>query len=53
MYIVTRHLKGEIVEPDDTAVARQRLDKHVSAATDTHTTIEALLEAMLSFGRTK
>lgn len=30
----------------ETAVARQRLGKHVSAATDTYATIEEILEAM-------
>jgi hypothetical protein len=42
------HLKGGIVEPEETDVARQRLDKHVSAATDTHPTIEELLETVFS-----
>jgi hypothetical protein len=38
--------EGGIVKPEETAVARQRLCKHVSAATDTHVTIEEILEAM-------
>jgi hypothetical protein len=29
-----------IVEPEETAVVRQRLDKDVSASTDSHATIE-------------
>jgi hypothetical protein len=36
------HLKGGIFEPEETTVARQRLDKHVSAATDKHAIIEEL-----------
>jgi hypothetical protein len=36
------------VEPEETVVARQRLDKHVSAAMDVHTTIDELLEASYS-----
>jgi hypothetical protein len=36
------------VEPEEMAVARQWLDKHVSAATDMHATIEELLETMFS-----
>jgi hypothetical protein len=35
------------VEPEETAVARQRLDKYMSETTDTHATIEALLEAVV------
>jgi hypothetical protein len=30
------------VDPEEMAVARQRLGKHVSAAVDTHATIEVL-----------
>jgi hypothetical protein len=45
---VTSHLNGGIVETEETAVARQRRDRHLSAATDTHTTLEKLLEAMFS-----
>jgi hypothetical protein len=30
--------------PEETAVDRQRLSKHVSAATNTHATIEQLLD---------
>jgi hypothetical protein len=36
-------LKDRIVEPEETTVAGQRLDKHVSAEMDTHTTKEAVL----------
>jgi hypothetical protein len=39
-------MKGGIVESEETDVARQRIDKHVSAATDTHETIEEVLETM-------
>jgi hypothetical protein len=46
-HIVTWHLKGGIVEPEDMALARQRLDKHLSETTDTHATIEDLLEAVV------
>jgi hypothetical protein len=48
IYTVTLHLQGRIVEPKGTVVARQRRDKHVSAATNTHATTEELLEAMFS-----
>jgi hypothetical protein len=34
-----RHLKGRIVEPEETTVTRQQVNKHVSAATDTQETI--------------
>jgi hypothetical protein len=37
-----------IVEPEDTAVARQRLGKHVQAATNAHATTEELLDAVFS-----
>jgi hypothetical protein len=36
------------MDPKETAVARQRLYKHVSTATDTHATIEEILEALFS-----
>jgi hypothetical protein len=36
------------VAPEETAVARQRLDKHLAAALDMHATIEELLEALFS-----
>jgi hypothetical protein len=39
-------MKGGIVEPEKMAVARQRLDKHIFAATDTHETTDDLLETM-------
>jgi hypothetical protein len=51
-------LKARTVEPEKqpllangsetTFVARQRLGKHVPAATDTHSTIEVLLETVFS-----
>lgn len=37
-YILTRYLRGETVELEQTTVARQWLDKHVSATMDTHVT---------------
>jgi hypothetical protein len=36
------------VEPEETAVTRQRFVKHVSAATDMRATIEELLETLFS-----
>jgi hypothetical protein len=36
-----------------TAVSRQRLTKHVPAVTDTHATIEILLETMFLLGPCK
>jgi hypothetical protein len=41
-------LKTEIVEPEETPVAGQRLGKQVSAATDTRAIIEELLGTMFS-----
>jgi hypothetical protein len=46
--IVAWHLKGGIVEPEETTVARQRLDKHVSTAMDMHAKLEELLETVFS-----
>jgi hypothetical protein len=40
--------KSGIVEPEETTVAWQRLVEHVPAATNTHSTIEELLDAVLS-----
>jgi hypothetical protein len=40
------HMKGGIVESEETEVTKQRIDKHLSAATDSHKTIEELLEIM-------
>jgi hypothetical protein len=37
-----------IVEPEETAVARQRLGKYVFAATNTQATTEELLDAVIS-----
>jgi hypothetical protein len=45
---VTRRLKAGIVEREKTTIARQRLGKHVPAAKNTQTTIEVLLETMVS-----
>jgi hypothetical protein len=36
------------MEPEETTVARKRLDKHVSMATDTSATTEEPLEAVFS-----
>jgi hypothetical protein len=36
------------VETEETSISRQRLDKHVSAATDTQATIGELLGMMFS-----
>jgi alkylhydroperoxidase/carboxymuconolactone decarboxylase family protein YurZ len=38
----------EIVESEERAVARERLSKHISAATNTNATTEELLEALFS-----
>jgi hypothetical protein len=35
------------VEPEETAVARRRLEKHLSAATDSQATIKELLKMCL------
>jgi hypothetical protein len=35
-----------MLESEETDVSRQQLDKNVPAATDTHATIEELLEAV-------
>jgi hypothetical protein len=37
-----------IVEPEETAVAMQRLGKHVPAATNTHATTQELLDSVFS-----
>jgi hypothetical protein len=47
-YIVTRHLKGRIVEPEEMVIARQCYGKHVPVATDTHTAIQELQGAVFS-----
>jgi hypothetical protein len=44
--IVAQCLKVGIVESQETSIARQLLGKQVSAATDTQTTIEELLETV-------
>jgi hypothetical protein len=43
---VTYRLKARSEEREETAVARERLGKHVPAAMETHTTLEVLLEAV-------
>jgi hypothetical protein len=48
MYIVTCCLKAEIMEPEETSIARQRFGKQVSGATDMQATIEKLLGMMFS-----
>jgi hypothetical protein len=42
-------MKNQILEPEETAVAREQLDKHASAATNTHSTIEELCEEYYRF----
>jgi hypothetical protein len=37
---MTQWLEAGIAEPEENAVARKRLDQHVSAAKDKHATIE-------------
>jgi hypothetical protein len=39
---VTWPLKAGIVEPEQTSIARQRLSKHIPAATNTQAAIEEL-----------
>jgi hypothetical protein len=36
------------VEQEEVAIARQQCSKYISAATDQHTTIEELMEAVFS-----
>jgi hypothetical protein len=45
---VTWRLKAGIVGTEETYIARQRLGKRVSAATETQATIEELLKTILS-----
>jgi O-glycosyl hydrolase len=47
--IVIWHLRGGIVEQEETVLANQRLDKQVYMAMDTNTEIEELLEAVYVF----
>jgi hypothetical protein len=47
--IVTLWPKAGLVEPEETSVARQRRDKQLSAATDSHATLEELLEAIFLY----
>jgi hypothetical protein len=42
----SEHLKAGIVEPEVSDVTRQRLGKHISAETNTHATMEELLDAV-------
>jgi hypothetical protein len=48
--IVTYRLTARSSEREETVVASERLDKHVPEATDTHATIEKLLEAVFEKG---
>jgi hypothetical protein len=41
-------MKGGIVEPEEMAVVRQWMDKHMSMALATHATIQELSEAVFS-----
>jgi hypothetical protein len=43
-----QHLKAGIVEPEETDVARQRLNKHFPTETSTHATIKELLGTVFS-----
>jgi hypothetical protein len=43
-------LKAGIVQPEETFTVRQRLGKHVPAATNTKAKIEELLETVFSVG---
>jgi hypothetical protein len=45
---VTYRLKARSTERQETSVARERLGKHVPAATDTQANLEELLEAVFS-----
>jgi hypothetical protein len=45
---VTYRLKARSSEREETAVARERLGKHIPAATDTHATIEESFETVFS-----
>jgi hypothetical protein len=46
--ITTYRLKARSAELEETTVATQRFGKHVAAATDTHATIEELLQELFS-----
>jgi hypothetical protein len=48
LFIVTWRLKAGTVEPEEIFIARQRLRKQVSAATNTQITVEKLLGTMFS-----
>jgi hypothetical protein len=39
-----------MVEPEELAIARQQLGKHISAAMNTHATIEEVLDSVFSVG---
>jgi hypothetical protein len=41
-------VKAGIVEPEETVVARQRLGNHFPAATNTHATVEELMDVVFS-----
>jgi hypothetical protein len=43
--IVTWRLKAGIVEPKETSIARQRLDKHIPAEMNAYKTIEQRIYA--------
>jgi hypothetical protein len=48
IYILTCNLKGGMAGPEEIDVVRQQIDKHVSAAADTHATIDELFEVIFS-----
>jgi hypothetical protein len=47
-YLCMHIQKARSSEPEETAVARERLGKHVPAAMDTHAAIEKSLETVFS-----
>jgi hypothetical protein len=41
-------MKAQIMEPEETAIARQWLGKHIPAATNIHATTKKLLDVVFS-----
>jgi hypothetical protein len=41
-------MKARIADPEKTSIARKRHAKHVPTVTNNHTTLDELLEAMIS-----
>jgi hypothetical protein len=50
--IVTCLTKARITEPEEMAIEREQLGKHISAATYTHSTIEEPWETVFCVGST-